>query len=171
MDVSLSNASGLLFDRPHECTEIFLISEHVWRTCCPKHRRVRISSNSDEADSKARCRRDIAVGISHENDPVELLLIANCRAGDRDTSDLFAFCGVVRERGRQGGGAPSAGRKRQRIIAMLNNCCKGPRRASNRREIVRARTPFPIQQGGEKQLAESSGSVAAGVRLKCSEKL
>ena len=83
--------TGGNFERPYKWGEILVVAQHELRTRRPKHRIIGVSSNSHEAKSKARCRSDIAVGIPHENDPNELLLMVKSRAGDRDTSDLFAF--------------------------------------------------------------------------------
>ena len=108
-------------------TEILVVARHELRTRRSKHRIIAVSSDSYEPKSKARCRSDIAVGIPHENDPIELLLTVKSRSGDRDMSNLFAFCGIVCERSWQSNHgnaralkleqrryAPSAGRSRSR---------------------------------------------------------
>jgi hypothetical protein len=89
------------FERPHECGEILVVTQYELRTCHPQHRVIGVSSDSHEPQSKACCRSDIAVGIAHENDPLELLLMMKSRASYRDARNLFALCGIICEPGGQ----------------------------------------------------------------------
>jgi len=144
------------------------------RTCRAKHRIIRVRSDSHEPKSEARCRSDIAVGIAHDNDPIELLLMLNSRAGDRDACNLLAFCSIIRERGwqsgygnaplhelEQRGCAPSAGRKCKRIIALLGNSRKGSRRTRDRREIPRGSARHSLSSKIRKRSRNKSSSAGS----------